>query len=149
MSDVARRLRRRPGAMLLAMVLAGIASREWYPFSPFPMYATFTPYSWHVLITDGDDRTVSTLQRFGISAIPLRRMLERRVLTAQADTSQPPESAAARGSVALLHFLLAEARPQPGALPPPPRLRLWRVDSRVDGTHVVSTREMLAEIAVP
>jgi hypothetical protein len=134
---------------LLVMVLAGIASREWYPFSPFPMYSTFTPYSWHVLVTDGDDRTVSTLQLFGISAIPLRRMLERRVMAAQDEAGQSPETAAQRGAVALLRFLLAEARPQPGAPPLPARLRLWRVDARVEGDRVVGTRQLLAEIAPP
>jgi hypothetical protein len=145
----ATRLHRRLGVVLSVMVLAGIGSREWYPFSPFPMYAAFTPTSWHVYLTDGDDHLVSPLTLFGVSAVPLRRIYERRVIVERDAPDQPPETADGRAAVAILKFLVAEARPQPDAPPPPARLRLWRVQSRVDGDHVASTSELLGETALP
>jgi hypothetical protein len=149
MTAEANRLRRLPGALLLAMVVAGVGSREWYPFSPFPMYAAFTPTSWHIFLTDGDDHVISPQQLFGVSAIPLRRQFERRVIIEQSAAGQPPETADERAALVMLRFLVAEARPQAGAPAPPARLRLWRVNSQVDGTRVVSTKQLLGEIALP
>ena len=148
-TDRARGLRRLPGALLLATLVACLGLREWYPFSPFPMYAAFAPSTWHVFVTDGDDHVVSPLRLFGVSAIPLRRLFERRAIVEQTAAGQPAEEADARAAVALLHFIVAESHPQAGAPPPPARLRLWRVASQVEGTRVVSTKQLLGEITCP
>ncbi|MEO8602971.1 MAG: hypothetical protein ABI629_10370 [bacterium] len=147
MTPAAPRLLAVPGVVLLAMLVVCIATREWYPFTPFPMYAAFGGTTWHLRLTDGDDTPISPLQVFGVSAIPLRRMFERRAIVEQ----QHPEPAAAeaRAADALLRFLVAEARPQPGAPPPPPRLRRSRISSKIEGGRVVSTRDLLSEIACP
>ena len=143
--DVARRLRRTPCKLMLATIAVCLAAREWYPLSPFPMYATFGPATWYVYVTDGDDRPVPTIPIFGQSAMPMRRMFEVRARAFAASGVDPAE-VDTRAAEELLRFLVREAELLRAKTRFPPRLRLWRAESRLEAGKIVRSRDFLAEI---
>ncbi|MDX2170849.1 MAG: hypothetical protein SF182_27525 [Deltaproteobacteria bacterium] len=140
-----RRLRRVPGALLCVVVLLSLALREWYPFSFFPMYASFGPATWHVLVTDGDDHVAPTALLFGIDARPFKRMWERRML-AYVAAGRPGAEAEALAAQDLLRE--AAARPVPDAPPAPARLRLWMITSGVGAGGLTRQQRLLGEVAL-
>lgn len=145
--NAARPLRRIPGALLVAMVLVSMGLREWYPFSYFPMYASFGEESWHVVVTDGADQVLPTTTRLGIDSRPFKRMWEQRML-AEMRAGRPPAEAETRAAEALLRERAAAVQASPGAPPLPDRLRLWMVRSRIAGTRVTDERQMIGDVPV-
>ena len=139
------RLRRIPCKLMIATIAVCLAVREWYPLSSFPMYATFGPAASYVYVTDGADRPVPTLPTFGLSAMPMRRMFDSRVRAFAAAGVAAPE-VNARAGEELLRFLVREAELVRGMKHFPPRLRLWRAESRIDAGRMVHARDFLAEI---
>lgn len=139
---VVRRARALPCKLMLATIVLCAIVRDWYPFSPFPMYAAFAPQAWYVSVTDASDRPVPTQVAFGIGAMPLRRLFETRVLALRAAGLTEPQ-AEARAAIDLLRFLVAEARPARSELAASPPLRLWRTVCRVEGGHAMRSRPVL------
>ena len=139
----ARRLWQLPCKLMLATIIACLALREWYPFSPFPMYANFGPTAWYICVTDAADQPLPAARYFGLDATIFRRVFETRVL-ARTAAGEPPdvsERAAARDT---LEFLVHEAHPEPGTPPLPERIGLQRVVSWLEAGHVRHTQEILA-----
>ena len=143
---LARRLWRLPCKLMLAAIVACLGAREWYPFSPFPMYAGFGPSAWYICVTDGSDRPLPTAQYFGFDATMLRRMYESRVL-ARLATGATPDVAEPAAAREMLEFLLREARPQPGSPPLPQGIALRRTALRLEATGVGRAHETLATAA--
>jgi len=141
--EAPRRLRRIPGALFVVTVLLSLAVREWYPFSPFPMYAVFGPETWYVVVTDGADRLVPTQRFFGVSATPLKRTYELRML---AHRGRGAALADAEALAAQATLRAAAAHAPAGAPTPPAQLRLWRVRARAEGTQVERTSRLLGEV---
>ncbi|MGH7785349.1 MAG: hypothetical protein ACRERC_00690 [Candidatus Binatia bacterium] len=141
----ARRLWRLPCKLMLATMAVCLGAREWYPLSPFPMYAGFGPSAWYICVTDESDRPLPTARYFGVDATMLRRMFESRVRARLAGGAAPDvaESAAARET---LDFLLREARPQPDSPGLPERLRLQRTALRLEAEGVGRLHETLATV---
>lgn len=139
----ARRLWELPGKLMLATILLCLALREWYPFSPFPMYANFGPTAWYVCVTDADGEPLAADRYFGLDATLFRRVLETRVLerVAAGEALDRAESGAASDTLA---FLVREAHPQPGTPALPSRVGLQRVVVSLDGQRVQRTHELLA-----
>jgi len=135
-------LRRLPAKLMLATMLVCVLTREWYPFSFFPMFATFGPPASYVCVSDGADRPLATMPALGFDSGPLARSLERRRLAKVSAGSADAEHAAA---VDLLRFLVEQARPVADGGPLPDRLRLWRETLRLDGERIVRSRELLGE----
>ncbi len=127
--SAARPLRRLPGALMLATIVVSLALREWYPFSFFPMYASFGPESWHVRVTDAHNAVVPTGSVFGVDARPFKRMYEQRML-ANLAAGQPPREAEVHAAETLLQISASAAAP---TAPLPDRLVLWIIYCRVTG----------------
>lgn len=135
-------LRRVPCKVMLATIVLCAATREWYPFSPFPMYANFSPTTWYVCVTDAAGRPLPTAPYFGLEVRPLRRMFETRVLARMAAGATRAEAEAA-AAPELLRFVLHEARPADGAPRLPERIDLRRIVTRIDGQHIERSEETL------
>ena len=138
-------LARRPGAVMLLTIVLSLALREWYPFSVFPMYATFSPQSWYICLSDDRGRLVPTDSTFGMEARPLRRIFETHVLERMA-AGEPRTAAESHAADDVLRFVLREAAAQ-GSPSPPARLRLRRVTASIVEQHVERTEELLGEAA--
>ena len=136
---------RAPCKLMLATIVLCAATREWYPFSPFPMYANFSPTTWYVCVTDAAGRPLPTEPYLGLEVRPLRRMFETRVL---ARTAAGATRAEAEAAVApeLLRFVLREARPADGAPRLPDRIDLRRIVTRIDGQHLARYEDTLGAI---
>ncbi len=142
-ADAVRGLWQLPCKLMLATIVLCVGVREWYPFSPFPMYATFGPTAWYVCVTDADDRPLPTARYLGLDAIALRRMFETRLRTRlTAGTAQ--RSAEAAAALDTLEFLVRETRAEPGTQPSPERIGLQRTQLRIDAERIGRTRETLA-----
>lgn len=141
-AHVAGRLWRVPCKLMLATMALCLGVREWYPFSPFTMYATFSPTTWHVCVTDAADQVLPTERYFGRAARPLRRMFETRVLEQMAN-GVPRAAAEASAARELLRFALREARPRLGSPALPERITLRRTVTRIDGPHLERSNETL------
>ena len=131
--------------MLITIVLC-LGLREWYPFTPFPLYASFSPQAWYVCLTDEHDRVVPTWPALGVIARPLRRELETRVLERVA-AGEAPSTAETHAADDLLRFLLREAVAAHHADSLPARLRLRRVTASITAQHIEQTQESLGEVA--
>jgi hypothetical protein len=135
---------RRPGVVMLVILILCLATREWYPFSIFPMYATFSPQAWYICLSDGHDRLVPTLPTFGMSARPLRRMFETRLLERLA-AGEPRAAAESHAAADVLRFVLRERAAQASTVIDPTRLRLHRVTASIVDQHVERSDEVLDE----
>lgn len=139
---------RLPGAVMVVVMALCLATREWYPLSPFPMYATFSPQSWYICVTDERDRLVPTLPAFGMEARFLHRMFETRVLERTA-AGEPHDAAELHAADDLLRFVLRETGSPATAAPHPARLRLRRVTSSIADGRIERRHESLGEVARP
>jgi hypothetical protein len=137
-----------PCKLMVATILICAATREWYPFSPFPMYTTFGPTTWYVCLTDGSGRPLPTDPYLGLQARPLRRMFETRVLTRTAQGAPLPDAESA-AAAEVLRFVLREARPRSDAPPLPNRIALRRTRTRIDGGRIERADDTLGELAPP
>lgn len=131
-----------PCKLMFATIVLCAATREWYPLSPFPMYANFSPTTWYVCVTDAADRPLPTEPYFGLPVRPLRRIFETRVLASMAAGATRSDAEAAVAPE-LLRFVLDEARPEDGAPRPPERIGLRRVVTRIDGQRLERSEDTL------
>ncbi len=85
-----QRLRRLPFRFhwLLVLLMAGVIPwltaktdkpGEFYPFSNFPMYASFAPDTYFVFITDLEDRPIAISPTFGTSASDIKKTYDRKL----------------------------------------------------------------------
>ena len=149
LTRAARRLWKLPCKLMLATIVLCIGVREWYPVSPFPMYATFGPTAWYVCVTDAAGRPLPTGRYLGLDATMMRRMFESRVLAqlARGSARAAADAAAARET---LESLVRDARPAPGAPPLPERIALQRIGvTRGDDRQIVRTYETLGVLGDP
>ena len=61
---------------LLALTLLCLAVRENYPFSPFPMFSSFSRHSHYIYLADRNGRVLKT-REFGLSASDLTKFFDR------------------------------------------------------------------------
>ncbi|MGD9764711.1 MAG: hypothetical protein AB7V27_13435 [Candidatus Binatia bacterium] len=139
---------RLPVKLMFATMVVCVATREWYPLSPFPMFAAFGPSSWHVCVADDTGMALPTRAHFGLDAVPLRRMFESRVLARMA-AGADRASAQAAAARELLSVLLREARPAEPRPALPARIHLWRTTSRAIDGRIAHEREMLGGTVIP
>ncbi len=137
-----RRLWHLPCKLMLATIVLCLALREWYPFSPFPMYANFGPSAWYICVTDADGRPLPAAPYFGLDATIFRRMFETRVL-ARVAAGDARDRAEAVATQDMLEALVRDAHRE-SRRRLPDRIGLQRVALSLDGERVLHTQEMLA-----
>lgn len=100
---------------MLVVITLSLLLQEFYPFSRFPMYATFSPETYYVFLSDGEDQPVAVKRHFRYSVPKLKKMfntryrlLKQRRGTAGTDADLQREAAAG-----LLAFLLRDGRKDP------------------------------------
>lgn len=62
-----------PLKLMLGISLFSLATGEWYPFSSFPMYSRFTPYTYYLYVTDGEERMLDFDDTFNLGAGPFKK----------------------------------------------------------------------------
>ena len=60
--------------LMLAGVLVSLIVRENYPFSHYPMYSKFDPYTYYLYATDESGEVLLFREQFGYSAIRLKKV---------------------------------------------------------------------------
>jgi len=66
-------LHRVPLKLLLLISLFSLLTGEFYPFSSFPMYSRFTPYTYYLYVTDGNQRMLDFDDTFNLGAGPFKK----------------------------------------------------------------------------
>ncbi len=70
--------------LLMGAVIPWLTARtdkpgEFYPFSNFPMYASFAPDTYYVFITDLEDRPLAIAPTFATSASDIKKTYDRKL----------------------------------------------------------------------
>jgi hypothetical protein len=71
-----------------AAVLAGLLARETFPFSHWPMYASFGPTTSYVYVTDSDGQPVAHLTVLRVSSGTLKKRLYREAERTRAEAAR-------------------------------------------------------------
>ena len=128
-----------PFHVLFGVTLLNLALRENFPFSHFPMFASFSPRTDYLLLTDEQDRPVALESEFGVSAGTLRKRYYTTLHLLPPD-SVPRDRQAGE---LLLHSLLGSQAAWKVPSRPGLRLYLCGISSNIEGIY--ETRKLLAE----
>jgi len=141
-----------PCKLLWALVAICALLQEWYPFSHFPMYSNFEPYTYYVYVADETDQPVPLVSTFGIRAANLKKIYDRELRQLakglpRGMKSLSLEQRAVAGNYAI-EFLRANTvdRRRTDALD---GLRFYQVDIRMDHGHIAKHAQLIAEWRVP
>jgi hypothetical protein len=135
-----------PLRILLVLTLLNLLLRENFPFSHFPMYASFGDFTYYVFVADEHDEPLALRRVFGVSAPFLKKLYDGEVRAhrraGRALSAMTPTELNRAGLVALTHLW--------GRAPAGCRLlRLYQVNLRHDGRTVRETRMLVAEMPRP
>jgi hypothetical protein len=144
-----------PIKVCVALVITNMAIRDNYPFSHFPMYASFSDHTYYVYVADKDDQPVPLQELTGIRTSKLKKPYDKDLDKARKklDKRKRELSAAERseaGATALRQAYRnagAEGMAKLEALAP---LKLYHVDIYMrDGEVNECPAEFIAEIELP
>ena len=122
---------------LLVMTLLGLALRENYPFSNFPMYSSFASRTYYIYLADANGAAVRT-REFGLSSSTIKKIFDRyrrkEFERLPNDVSGRKQFATEAAGGSLLHFLDGLAVSHPRAKKLLPGLRVERVEVQQEGS---------------
>lgn len=78
--------------VLMAFVIPALTARtekpgEFYPFSNFPMYASFSPGTYYVYVSDLHDKPIAVGTTFGIAISNVKKAYDRKLTTLKEQAS--------------------------------------------------------------
>jgi hypothetical protein len=79
-----------PIKLLFILTVLNLVVRENYPFSHYPMYATFSKYSNFVYITDQEDKPIPMLKVFGLKSNFIKKIYMDEVMKISAKKNKEP-----------------------------------------------------------
>jgi hypothetical protein len=138
-----------PCKLLWALVAACALLQEWYPFSHFPMYSNFEPFTYYVYAADGDDQPVPLATAFGIRSANLKKIYDRELRRLakgkpRGMKSLTLEERGVAGKYAL-EFLRANSV-DPARTDALTRLKFYQVDIRMEHGHITKHAQLVAEL---
>ncbi len=145
--------------LLMGLVIPVLTKRtdkpgEFYPFSNFPMYASFAPDTYYVFITDLGDRPIAISPTFGTSASDIKKTYDRKLGDLKSrgpkgarKVDLPPELKKEAADATLL-ALVQKTGPNP-KLAGIHGLRLHHVDILYRGDTLEQRSTQVGEIPLP
>jgi hypothetical protein len=148
--ESARRWVGRTGiAPLLLLTATCLAVGEQYPFSPFPMYSSFSKSTYYIYLADGSGQPLATAPATGMSTPTLKKVFdgelrkERQQLRACRLQLGPQHREEVARRILARIKTAAPARGTAAALPPV--LRLYQVNIRLAAGRYEKETMLLAE----
>lgn len=132
---------------MLVLTFACLVVKEQYPFSNFPMYASFTNRTYYVYLADGADQPLPSVPSVGMTTPTLKKVYDgevRRTLRRLSIRRQDltPEQKQAIGAPILRRL---RNSPPPGTAQLPEVLRLYQVDIQLRDGRFEKRRTLIAE----
>ena len=140
-------------AFLLPWLQRGEAKPgEWYPFSNFPMYSSFSPSTYYVYVADLNDQPVAVTRLTGKSLSNLKKQYDTELKAQKAKSdglrqSELPPSARSEAGEVVLRWLLPFAHQD--QLQRLGGLRLKEVTITHDGQGIQKHTLAVGEVRVP
>ena len=139
-----RRLSFKP---MLVLTFACLVLKEQYPFSNFPMYASFTDRTYYVYLADGADQPLPSVPVVGMSTPTLKKVYDgevRRTLRRLRIRRQDLTAEQKQAIGAPILTRLRNSSPR-GTASLPEVLRLYQVDIQLRDGHFEKRRTLIAE----
>jgi hypothetical protein len=127
---------------------------EFYPFSNFPMYASFTPDTYLVFITDQNDQPIPIKTSLGTAASDVKKTYDRKLNdlknrapkgVRRADLPLPLKNEAALATLQAV----ASKIDLPSQLPTVTALRLFQTDIRYQDAQIQQSTQQVGELKLP
>lgn len=127
---------------------------EFYPFSNFPMYASFTPDTYLVFITDQNDQPIPIKISLGTAASDVKKTYDRKLNDLKsrapkglrrADLPLPLKNEAAHATLQAI----ASKIDLPSQLPGVTALRLYQTDIRYQDAQLQQSTQQVGELKLP
>ncbi len=135
-----------PLKVLWLLTLVNLLVEENFPFSHFPMYSSFSRFTYYIYVTNEYDVPIPMKRVFGIEASFLKKVYDRDVRSGRSrrmrTLTQPELADAGRMALAFLRGRPAPATSNPALYQ---RLRLYQVNIQLVDKTIQRNRMLIAE----
>ena len=141
-----------PLKILWLLTLLNLLLEENFPFSHFPMYSSFSDFTYYIFITDENDEPIpiKLKSNFGVSTSFLKKMYDTEVRKDSNEKfsmrKQTPEDLNRAGQLTLDYVWKRAKRP---AKKPYDRLRLYQENLHFECGTIRHERMLIAEVSRP